>query len=324
MSRAGLPDCVRCGKPVPDQGYACPGCGDRLARALLQLAELAGEVTVEVAKQARHGARAAAGSPEPPMPYAPGAADVAWAAGNTVVAWMVHVAERRGVGLPPPAGRPIGPLCPAGWNAAPGRCGHGSCDAVRARTRQHPIGRAAVWLAGHVDWLRHRADAPEAFDELHYAAAMVRAAVQGPTDRWYAGPCGEQLPETGEQCAAELYARPGSTVVRCTACGFQHDADARKQWLLDAVEDILAPASMLAAAATSLGRPITAAAIRGYAHRGRLMAKGLDAWARPTYRFGDVLDLIDQAEEAERVEALVKAQRAAKKAARHDGDGQVA
>lgn len=282
------PDCARCAGPVPDQAYVCPTCGELLHRALLRLAAYAGEIQTDVARQARHAAIITAGGHEPPLPYNPTAADRAWAVGNTVVTWAFHVADHRGAPPPPAPGRLIGPQCRHGVG-----CRHDSCQAIRNRRTEHPIARAARWLARHVDWLRHRPEAAEAVDELLDAANVARRTIDSPGDTWYAGPCGEPL-TAGDECPADLYVHHGAQVVRCAACGAQHDAQARQAWLLDVARDTLGTAALLAASATALGRHCTAAAIRGYAHRGRIVAHGTDAWSRPTYRLGDVLDVLDQ------------------------------
>lgn len=282
------PECLRCGQPVNDQGYCCGRCGEQLRRALLRLAAMAGDVQDDITKQARHRAKVAAGRPEPPLPYNPTAADRAWAAGNTVVTWTFHVSAQRGAPTPPRPVRKLGPLCPAGYG-----CRHPSCIDIRTRRIDHPVARAARWLAGHVDWLRHRPESVEAFDELFDACDLVRRAIDSPGDTWYAGPCGE-VNDAGDECLADLYARHEAEVVRCQACGAHHDAVLRREWLLDVAQDTLGTAATLAAAATALGRPCTASQIRGYAHRGRLVAHGADVWQRPTYRLGDVLEVLDQ------------------------------
>lgn len=284
------PECDRCGQPVADLAYVCARCGEALRRGLLRLAAYAGEMLVDVAKQARHRALVAAGRPEPPLPYNPDAAARAWSVGNVVTTWAVHVSDHRGAPTPPAARPQAGPLCRAGYG-----CRHGSCDAIRTRAVEHPIGRAARWLAGHVDWLRHRPEAQEAFDELLDATEVARRTIDSPSDRWYAGPCGAELAD-GTKCTADLYARHGADVVRCADCGGEHDAVGRQAWLLDVAQDTLGHAALLAAAASALGRRCTAEQIRGLAHRARLLPHGRDLWNRPTYRLGDVLELLDQLE----------------------------
>lgn len=300
------PECARCGDPVPDLAYVCRRDGERLRAALLALADDAGEVTVDVARQARHAAAAAAGSPEPPLPVHMGAGAAAWAVGNTVITWAVHVSHHRGVPTPPRPGRTLGPLCRAGYG-----CRHASCTAIRTRAVEHPVGRAARWLTRHIDWLRHRPEAADAVDELLDAAELVRRTIDNPGDRWYAGPCGA-AGDDGTQCLTELYARHGSTYVTCKGCGTRFDAEARKQWLLGEASATVGTAAVLAAAATALGVQATAAQIRGYAFRGRLADRGMDAWGRPVYLLGEALALVRQAEQERQV---ARARRAAAVAA---------
>lgn len=295
------PECARCGKPDPTRGYICSSCTDKVTRQLRQLADLVSEVETTAARQARTGPPTAGGvTADPPEPANLTAADAGWAAGNTVVAWMIEVATLRGVPLPaPPTARAgIGPLCPPAERAIYGHrpCDHGSCAAIRGRTPAHPIARAALWLVDQMDWLRHRDVADDALAELEYAAAIVRRTVDTRSPRWYAGPCGG-VTDSGGECTADLYGHVGAEILRCGACGSWTYASERRAWLLERVEDVLGTAAQLAAAATSLGyEAVTSARIRGYAHRGRIVAHGSDQWARPTYRFGDVLDLLDAAD----------------------------
>lgn len=303
------PECARCGRPDPTRGYICTTCTDKVARQLRQLADLAGDVETTVARQARTGPPTAGGvTADPAEPANRTAADAEWTAGNTLVVWMGEVARLRGVPLParPVAGWQIGPVCLAAERARHGHrpCPHRSCTEVgvmmrdgrlakpMAATTQHPIARAALWLVDHLDWLRHRAEADDALAELEYAAAIVRRTVDTRSPRWYAGPCGGTA-TTGAECLADLYGLVGAEILRCGACGSWTYAADRRAWLLDRMEDVLGTAAQLAAAATALGHEgVTSARIRGYAHRGRIVAHGVDQWARPTYRFGDVLDLV--------------------------------
>jgi hypothetical protein len=59
-----------------------------------------------------------------------------------------------------------------------------------------PLTRAAKWLTGQLDWLRHATDehggpyAAGVFAEIRDCASRMRAVVEGPADRRYLGPCG--------------------------------------------------------------------------------------------------------------------------------------
>jgi hypothetical protein len=92
----------------------------------------------------------------------------------------------------------------------------------------------------------------------------------------------------GVECDHDLYANPGRRYVTCRACGAEHDVDARRAVLLGAVADQLLTAVEASRALPGLlGRPVTAATVRGLAHRGRLAQRpgGL-------YRVGDLIDAL--------------------------------
>lgn len=144
---------------------------------------------------------------------------------------------------------------------------------------------ALTYLARHADWLMHRAEAEQAYDELIHACLTVRNAVDSGAEQRYAGPC--------DVCGRDLYAAPGATVAKCTPCELEYPMEARREWLLKASEDRLVPASELARAVTGLGTPVTGELVRKWASRRRLLAHG-HAGTRPLYRIGDVLDLLGE------------------------------
>lgn len=330
-----LPECAQCGRPDPTRGVICRDCAHPIRQALLQLADLAGETDVNVARLASYGPRSGPRSSTPPIPVDLDAAATAWAAAHVVVGWMDHVATVRRLPLPVRDRRPVGPLCAgAGWAALAGRCGHQSCDAIRHYRRPHPVGAAARWLAGQVDWIRRTEDAQDAFAELVDAVDEVRRLIENPADRWYAGPC--WAPVAGGRCSTDLYAWPGATSVRCPDCGTRHETAARMAWLLDEARDQTGTATQLATAAVRLGRQVTAGQLRALAQRGRLapalvlLDVGVegppeaerDEWGRPHYRLGDVLDLLDQiaTDRARAIEERVaRERRRAERAAQRSG-----
>jgi hypothetical protein len=145
-----------------------------------------------------------------------------------------------------------------------------------------PLGR---WLAGHVDWIRHHPWAADMLDEIDHAVDAAIRAVDRPRSRVYAGPC------PVDDCGQDLYARPASAHATCTGCGTQHDVQARREWMLAAVEDVVDTASVVAATVTSLGTHVTAARVRQWAHRKRILAHSIDPNGRPRYLVRDVLTL---------------------------------
>jgi hypothetical protein len=304
------PTCDLDGRPVDGTAYVCSPCADRVRDDLLHLAELAGEVEVAVLKLVRYGS-GGGGSGERPVPWDDARDERAVAVGNTVATWARHVAESRGLTIgPPEQPRQAGPLCYHGralplLNPAKPPCPHWSCQEIVARRTYLGVAVAAAWLAEHdqLEWLRHQREAAEAMSDLREAAREVERIVDRPRDRWYAGPCWADLPDGG-RCEVELYALPGAKTVRCPECKAEDDAAARKQWLLDEARDALVHAELMARALTALGiEDVTPARVRGMARHGRLMAKGTNSAGDPTYRVGDVLDVVEEQEriEVERV-----------------------
>lgn len=141
----------------------------------------------------------------------------------------------------------------------------------------------ARWLTGrHTDLCSlHNAD--EAVDEIGFAVRTAERAIDRPADRWFAGKC---------DCDADLYVAPGSPTVTCRDCRHRYDVRERRAWLLEAAEDQLAYAALIAQALTTLGQPVTPERIRKWAERGRIIAHGNDPRGRPQYRVGDVRELL--------------------------------
>lgn len=283
------PLCVVDGRPVADTGYVCHACTDRLAEDLRSLAAVAGETAVSVARLDRHGDGGYT-SAEQPLPFDWDASDAEWAAHNTVTTWARHASETRGRALPVPAPVAFGPLCRTStW------CKHETCATIRTRWLvarvEHPTARAAGWLADQLGWLRVRPESVEAFDELQDAVWLLRRSVDNPTPRWYAGQCWVDL--DGAECDGELYVRPGASWIACPSCGIEHDVAERRRWLLERADDQLLHAGWMASALSALGEPVTSAMIRSYAHRGRIVAHGMDGMGRPLYRVGEVRRLIE-------------------------------
>lgn len=165
-------------------------------------------------------------------------------------------------------------------------------------------------------WLLHRlpalVDRPGSTrPELSHLRRLVRRGVKlvdRAPDRWYAGPCSTPLRDDdgnlviarGEQayCDADLYARPDSRLVVCTACGARHHVDERRAQLLAMARDRLDRPVVISRALTSLGMPCTPERIRQWATRGRLLHHGTDGAAK-LYRLGDVMDLLEHAARAQ-------------------------
>lgn len=248
-----MSDCALCDRPIIDTAVACVECGNHTAKKLTEQAPNFAEMSVAIARQTRFGDPARLSSNEPPLPFDVDAAIEATSVTNTIRTWATHIANHRGT--PPPT------------------------------TGQNLM----LWLAApsQINWLRYRQEASQALDELHYAATLVERCIDAPAHHTYAGPC------WANDCQGELYGRQGAAYVTCRDCSTSHDSAARRRWLLDEANDVLGTATEIARFISAMrGDMVTAAMVRGYAHRGRLLARGVDRDGRPHYRVGDVLDTL--------------------------------
>ncbi|MFJ8818195.1 hypothetical protein [Amycolatopsis thermoflava] len=158
---------------------------------------------------------------------------------------------------------------------------------------------AATWLANHGALLAQHPAASEMHQHVVSLVKFVQRLVDRAPDRIYLGRCGVEIDRT--VCERDLYALPGRAWVQCPACNWWWDVGARREWLLDLAEDQLATPTEISQALSRLGREVTPAMIRGYAHRGRLTQHPPHPWdelERPRYRIGDVRDLLDATKEA--------------------------
>lgn len=287
--------CPVCDRPIADTAYVCHLCARALAKRLLRAATLWEDLEDAISGLGHIGARQS-----PPDPGAtllgPWCDELncphisCWA-----VLRSVTRAQARWRDEPPLAHETPGPLR-LGDIAAKDDAGNTVTTWARhigeCRNEDIPVGRmqagevgALVYLARHANWLMHRAEAEEARDELLHACDTIAVAVDCGAEQFYAGPC--------DVCGRDLYARPSAAVARCEPCDLEYPMQARREWLLQASEDRLVPASEMARAVTGLGSPVTAERIRQWAARGRLLAHGFEG-TRPLYRVGDVLDLVGE------------------------------
>ncbi|NJP27085.1 hypothetical protein FLW53_23370 [Microbispora sp. SCL1-1] len=260
---AVLVRCGCCGRPVPDHAYVCPACAWHLHEHLVRLVDgdLVDELDTALARQAKLGGSGGRHGDEQPLAFGYAASEAIWVLRNTLTGWVRVLLDDLAHHHPP-------------------------ADTLPAM---------AEWLAYRTETLRHLPEGPEAVDELTAAVRHAEAAVAPLGDRVYVGPCAGEL-DGGAPCGADLYAAPGAAWVTCKACGAHYRVHQRREWLLDAAEDVLETATEIARAVTSLGRPVTPERIRQWAHRGQLHARGTQRDGRgrwvPLYRVGDVLDLV--------------------------------
>lgn len=254
-----MADCTVCTRPVIDTGYACWDCTNRLARRLEFITSNAGELDTVITRQARGPARLAGRSADTPLPYQAEASDNAWTIHQTLSTWAKSIVDERGIPAPAPAS-----------------------DAL------------AAFISQQLPWLRCQPDAAAGFDELDYAAWLLRVTIDTRPDLTYLGACNTPT-DTGPACDTELRAAKDAKTVTCPSCGARHDVADRRAELLRRVHNMLMTAPEIAAAITAWRGPLPVNTVYSWARRRRLPRRGTDpATGQPRYRLGDALTLAER------------------------------
>lgn len=278
------PKCV-CGQPVQGVAFVCGDCLGVLERALADVPPLLQELETTRLRQSRIGSAGGGqvSKHDRPLPWNDSASRRLRELEQRLAFWTRELVEDDLLMW----GDRSQPLCER-------PCRHRSCWSLSGI--RLPVGTALAWseyLLLHSRRLAARPDAATAVDQIRDAVRSCVRAVDSPLERLYAGPCATPDPDSGVECAEDLYAIRGAVQTRCRGCGAVHVVADRREWLLVAAESQLATATELADAVTDLaGIRVTSAMVRGYALRGRIVAKGLNLRGHPTYRVGDLLDLL--------------------------------
>ncbi len=174
----------------------------------------------------------------------------------------------------------------AAWSTVP-RC-VGQDGTCRAMTE------AARYLLRNVTWLRHQPFAGEALDQIDRAVRKARYAIDLPADRAYVGRCGAEYDtEDGPAyCSRDLYVRPKAKTATCPTCHTEHDVPARRQWLLDAVDDVLVTSRELSRILTLYGEAVTQDRLRKWRQRGQLVAHSTSPEGEPLYLVREVRQVV--------------------------------
>jgi hypothetical protein len=164
-----------------------------------------------------------------------------------------------------------------------------------------PIARMAQFLAGHVEWIRHRQEANEFLSAVDACLRVVRGLARGSSERRYLGPCTARIEalsdETGvrvsEECPGHIYAHIGAQTGRCdnADCKAAVAVGDREAWINE-----LARSYAFTDSEISDAYRINIKTIRTWRDRGQLLPHGFDGYDKrgnpcPTYNVGDVLDL---------------------------------
>lgn len=272
-----------CGRPIPDTAYTCPTCQTELARSLRRAAELWPHLQATVARQTTVTA-----SPRTSRPRRP--------ATGPACPWCTHPScqgVRRGqaAARSEPAAAREDKLV---FDIAVSEISWVTQETINAWTRYISTRRGwavstdtaarLLWLAWNTNWLAHQSEAHNAYDELGKLENLIENAIAQPQATWYAGPC--------SQCGRDLYADVGADYVECPTCWLHYDVHARRDELLQAVEDQLERAAELARALAGFGLDVTRHRIATWEARGIIIRHGTDPKGRPLYRVGDIIDAL--------------------------------
>jgi hypothetical protein len=157
-----------------------------------------------------------------------------------------------------------------------------------------PIASLAEFLAGHLEWVRHKPFADEFLNDIDACWRVVRSLAMGPASQRYLGPCGAAIVDfdfttdrsTVDTCDGDIYAREGAQSGACRTCGARVGVADRRAWLDSEVRQHAFRASQIAEA-----YGVNVNTIRSWAARGQLVPHGRDSDDRPLFNVGDVLDL---------------------------------
>lgn len=265
------PTCPTHGQPLHN-AELCPGCIHHLEQALAEIPAIVDDLETTLTRQGATGQRDGGRSATKPLPF------------DLTASGLLHELHR----------------LLAGW------VNEVRCSSDRL-PRDAGTATLARWLQTRLPRLAQYPAATELADDIHRVVERSKWVIDRRPDRWYAGPCltaGCVEPDVhGRPRPTDLFVQPKAKRVLCRRCGASYDVAERRALLLAAAEDVLATATEIARAVTSLaGVTVRAARVWQWAHRGRLVAHSVDGQGHPLYRVGDVIELLaaEQRKEASR------------------------
>ena len=267
-----LPTCAvtsRCKNTCPPGMAVCSDCANSLALSLLYVPLIAGALEDALVKGQRFGTTSVAlpNPDESPVPFSPRAS----AARDELLTRLTEAA-----------------------------------DAIAHRAEFfRPLNTFTAlsrFLASNVRWIRSQHDGPAMVRHLTAVIRDASRVVDRPADLVMLGHCNYEYSEdvdghdAGDLCGAALYAPANRDEVTCRSCGAVHQAGDRRAWLLREVEGVTLPATSLQRAVDGLGITVNTKQLENWAARGRLVPAGtirVLGRDRPTYRVGDVIDVVN-------------------------------
>ena len=231
----------QCGRPTAG-AYLCPHCIKTLDVALGNIPAYYDDLETLRTKQTRYGSERTKGSigksqplgMDPRFTRAAIGSEVDYATRNTVTTWVRLVMEEQ-----PPLG---GPHCAHA-------CLHVSCGAVfrRQAPKRDTVRSWCAYLPRQLPYIVRDRWATEILDERTDVEARLSRLIDRPADRWYAGKC-SIVDEDEETCEAELYALKTRGRIRCHRCGYEHDVEQRRDYLLREARNVNVTATEAAGA----------------------------------------------------------------------------
>ena len=231
----------QCGRPTAG-AYLCPPCIKTLDVALGNIPAYYDDLETLRTKQTRYASERTKGSigksqplgMDPRFARAAIGSEVDHAVRNTVTTWVRLVMDEQP------------PLSGAHCHHA---CLHVSCGAIfrRKAPKYDTVRSWCAYLQRQLAYVVRERWASEILDELTDVEARLSRLIDRPADRWYAGKCSIEDDE-GAICEAELYALKTRGHVRCHGCGYEHDIEQRRDFLLREAREVLVTATEAAGA----------------------------------------------------------------------------
>lgn len=231
----------QCGRPTAG-AYLCVNCVKTLEVAIGNIPAYYDDLETLRTKQARYGSERTKGSIGKSQPLGMDLRFTKAAAGseidhdtrNTVSTWCRVVMEEQP--------ELVGPHCHHA-------CLHVSCGAVFRRhfPKRDTVKSMCAYLLRQLSYITRERWAEEILDELTDIEARLSRLIDRPADRWYAGKCSIEDDE-GEVCEAEVYALKTRGTIRCHRCGYEHDVERRRDFLLKEAREVLVTATEAAGA----------------------------------------------------------------------------
>jgi len=292
LAGAGPHELSTCGRPLAGT-TVCRACITDLRRWLEAVPSLVSDLGVTLTRQDRVAVPQPGGSGEQPLPFHVRASAALEDLLRVLTWWRIELARHEATGAPQ---EPRGALSGA--------------------TAAQLAVLASRWLLERLSAAAVHPEAAALVEAVREAVTEATEAVDHPRVLLWLGVCHAAVydPHTAEvvgECLGDLYATADDTAVACRACGARHDARNRRWALLASAREHQLNATALAKACRAYGVTTTPSVVRNLAARDQLAPAGHDRAGNPTYRVGDVLDVLRERLERDRAQQPTTTRRTA-------------